>query len=132
MGPVLGVRHLLDPREGKFTAQSDVALVQPVLEAISDEYLAYELSGSLAWSATLNVSNRPGWLVTLAHRCEAGAVPGKYTQVTPAPSDPEDDLREITDEGGLVHTETLDAPKEPPTEKAREKVCETAVEDIEP
>ena len=84
MGPVLGVKHLLDPRAGKFTSESDVKLVQPVLEAIADEYHSYDQSGSAAWSATLNVSRRPAWLIELAHRGEEDGAQGKYKQVAPS------------------------------------------------
>lgn len=82
MGPRITATDIQDPHWGRFTNEGDRELVTDLVVMIAQRYSAYLASGSQAWSATLDMSALPEWLITAG---KAGARAVFLDRDSPAP-----------------------------------------------
>ena len=51
-GPLLCAEHILNPMTGRFTVTEDLEAVAPLVVALANRYMEYEMDGATAWDRT--------------------------------------------------------------------------------
>ena len=55
--------HTVRFARADFTVADDISAIAPIVVSIANRFAEYEASGSTAWEATMDVRQRPDWIV---------------------------------------------------------------------